>query len=212
VVEDFTFSGMAEVYSEGYVGKRGGLMLISNPSQYGHALVRAASDDLAGLRNDVKRVWTERLDTVYPFQAHFYDDIVRMRYGPLQDLGTITGGVAVLAILIAVLGLLSLAAFHVQQRVKEIGVRKALGATAVDVVVRLSRPFAVLVGGAALVATPVAWGLNAWWLRLLPDPVSVSAGVVGACVGGLVGLGVLTVATQALRATRIDPALTLRDE
>jgi putative ABC transport system permease protein len=213
VVGDFEFRGIGEVYSSGYVGTKGGeVMLVADPSRYDFALVRARSDDLAALRGDLEEMWTRRLETVYPFSARFYDDVLRMRHGPMQNFGVIVAGVAFLAILIAVLGLLSLAAYHVQRRTKEISVRKALGATATNVVVQLARPFAGLVLGATLGAIPVAWGLNAWWLRLLSDPVSVGGGVVGGCALALAGAGVLTVATQALRAARIDPARTLRDE
>jgi putative ABC transport system permease protein len=213
VVEDFEFSGVGEVYSSGYVAVEGGeVMLVADPSQYDFALVRARSDDLAGLRSDLKAMWTERLDTAYPFSARFYDDILHMRHGPMQNFGIIVTGVGGLAILIALLGLLSLAAYHADQRIKEVGVRKALGASATDVVTQLSRPFAGLVASAALVAAPIAWMLNAWWLQLLPDAVNVGGAVVAACTVGLVGLGVLTVATQTLRAARVDPARVLRSE
>jgi putative ABC transport system permease protein len=130
----------------------------------------------------------------------------------MQNFGIIVTGVGGLAILIALLGLLSLAAYHADQRIKEVGVRKALGASATDVVTQLSRPFAGLVASAALVAAPIAWMLNAWWLQLLPDAVNVGGAVVAACTVGLVGLGVLTVATQTLRAARVDPARVLRSE
>ena len=135
-----------------------------------------------------------------------------MRYGPLGDIASIIGGVALLAILIAALGLLSLAAYHVRTRTKEIGIRKALGAGVTDVVARLSRPFAVLVAGAALVAAPVAWMLNRWWLQQMTDSVGVRVEIVLLCVVGLVGVALLTIATQTVRAAQIDPAQTLRSE
>jgi putative ABC transport system permease protein len=213
VVENFDFTGSGDIYT-GMMGHTPDdpVILYADPDRYNHALVRARSDNLAALRTDLERAWMERLDTVYPFESRFYSDILRMRYGPLGDLASIVGGVALLAILIAALGLLSLAAYHVRTRVKEIGVRKALGASVLDVVTRLSRPFAVLVAGAAVVAAPVAWILNRWWLQWMTDAVNVSAGVVALCIVGLVGIALLTVATQTVRAARIDPATTLRDE
>jgi putative ABC transport system permease protein len=63
-----------------------------------------------------------------------------------------------------------------------------------------------------VVAAPVAWILNQWWLQLMADPVSVGVGIVVFCVVGLVGIALLTIATQTVRAARIDPARTLRDE
>ena len=213
VVDNFDFTGSGDIYTEvmGHTPDDP-VMLYADPDRYNHALVRARTDDLAGLRSELERVWTERLETVYPFESRFYDDVLRMRHGPLGNLASIVGGVALLAILIAALGLLSLAAYHVRTRTKEIGVRKALGASVTDVVARLSRPFAVLVAGAALVAAPVAWTLNQWWLQLMADSVEVRIGIVLLCVGGLVGIALFTVATQTVRAARIDPATTLRDE
>ena len=212
VVDNFDFTGAGDIYGNMGRARTDPLMLRADADQYAHALVRARTSDMAGVQSDLKQLWRERIDTAYPFESRFYDDVLRMRYGPLGDLASAVGGVAVLAILIALLGLLSLAAYHVRTRTKEIGVRKALGASVLDVVAHLSRPFALLVAGAAVVAVPVAWVLNRWWLQLMADPVGVRAGVVLVCVLGLVGVALLTIATQTLRAARIDPARTLRDE
>ena len=212
VVENFEYTGSGDIYGGGHHTKNDPVMLYADPDQYDHAIVRAQTNDLATLRGELERIWTERLDTMYPFESRFYDDVLRMRYGPLGDIASIIGGVALLAILIAALGLLSLAAYHVRTRTKEIGIRKALGAGVTDVVARLSRPFAVLVAGAALVAAPVAWMLNRWWLQQMTDSVGVRVEIVLLCVVGLVGVALLTIATQTVRAAQIDPAQTLRSE
>jgi putative ABC transport system permease protein len=212
VVDNFEFTGSGDVYGNMGRTRTDPVMLYAAPERYDHALVRARTSDVAGLQRDVKQQWKERLDTVYPFESRFYEDVLRMRYGPLGDLASLVGGVALLAILIAALGLLSLAAYHVQTRTKEIGVRKALGASIFEVVTQLSRPFALLVAGAAVVAAPVAWILNQWWLQLMTDAVEVRIGVVLLCVVSLIGISLLTIATQTVRAARIDPARTLRDE
>jgi ABC-type antimicrobial peptide transport system, permease component len=212
VVGNFDFMGAGDVYGNMGRARNDPMMLYADADRYDHALVRARTSDVARVQRDLKQLWRERLDTAYPFESRFYDDVLRMRYGPLGDLASGVGGVAILAILIALLGLLSLAAYHVRTRTKEIGVRKALGASVLDIVTHLSRPFAVLVASAAVVAVPVAWILNRWWLQLMADPVGVHAGVVLLCVLGLVGISFLTIATQTVRAARIDPATTLRDE
>jgi putative ABC transport system permease protein len=157
-------------------------------------------------------MWTAELETDYPFQARFYSDVIRERYGPLQDLASVVGFIAGLAILITLLGLLSIAAHHVKTRTKEIGIRKALGATASSLVVLLSQNYLRLVGIAAALTLPAAWYLNAQWLQYLPGPVSVGSGVMIGAVSGLFLLALLTVGSQTLRAARVDPTTTLRDE
>jgi putative ABC transport system permease protein len=212
VVENFESGGIAEVYSAGMVSASAPRMFLWAPEAVYHALVRSQSGDVAALRDQLETVWQTRLATDHPFSAQLYADVTRMRYGPLQDAAFMTSGVAGLAILIAILGLLSLAAHHVQTRRKEVGVRKALGARLHEVVVELSRDFAVLVVGAAVLATPVAWLLNQWWLQFMTDRVGVSVVVVSACVIALVGLSLLVIGSQTLRAARLNPVHALRDE
>jgi putative ABC transport system permease protein len=212
VVENFEYTGIAEVYAAGFAANDAPLMLRPDTKMYGHALVRARTGDVAGLRADLKALWTERLDTAHPFQARLYSDVTRMRYGPLEDASLMTACVAGLAILIALLGLLSLAAHHVQSRRKEVGVRKAMGATVREVMVTLSKGFAALVAGAALVAAPLAWLLNRWWLGFFSDGVTVHLGILGVCVIGLVALSLFVIGSQAIQVARLNPATTLRDE
>jgi putative ABC transport system permease protein len=187
-------------------------MLMANDSRLNHALVRASTDDVAGLRDALETTWTHRLDTAHPFNARLYDDVLRMRYGPMADMAYMTTGVAGLAILIALLGLLSLTAYQVQTRTKEIGIRKALGARVADVVLHLSKGFVGLVVAASVLAVPLAWMLNRWWLQFFSEQSALGVGLVASCTLTILGLAMLTVGSQTFRAARIDPAQTLRDE
>lgn len=212
VVENFESGGIAEVYGAGIVNETDPKMLYWLPDAADYALVRSQSGNLALLRDRLEKTWRTRLNTAHPFAARYYSDVTRMRYGPLEDAAFMTAGVAGLAILIAILGLLSLAAHHVQTRRKEIGIRKALGARVYEIVLELSKGFSLLVVGAALVATPLAWMLNRWWLQFFSDRVNVSSLVVAVCVSGLIGLALFVIGSQTIRAARVDPANTLRDE
>ncbi len=117
-----------------------------------------------------------------------------------------------LAIPVACLGLFGLATYTVQQRAKEISIRKALGATALQVVKLLSRNFVVLVGMAFVAALPVAHFAMSRWLSDFAFRTSLGVDVF--LWAGLLALGValLTVSTQAFRAARLDPAKTLRGD
>jgi putative ABC transport system permease protein len=212
VLDNFAFTGIGEVYGRGNASDDGPLMLMADASRLDHALVRARTDDVAGLRDALETTWTHRLDTAHPFNARLYDDVLRMRYGPMADMAYMTTGVAGLAILIALLGLLSLTAYQVQTRTKEIGMRKALGARVTDVVLHLSKGFVGLVVVASALAVPLAWLLNRWWLQFFSEPSALGVGLVAACTLTILGLAVLTVGSQTWRAARLDPATTLRDE
>lgn len=211
VVKDFAYAGIGEVYT-GESSTVGPMMLTGRSAAYEHALVRSGSPDLAATFDRLKALWTSDLGTERPFAARFYSDVLRMRYGPLQDTATFTAIITGLALLIALLGLFSIAAYTVQSRTKEIGIRKALGATAGGLVLQLSRRFVQLMAGAVVVALPLAWVLNHWWLQFLPDPVGVGTGAVALSVLALLAAALLTVGSQTLHAAHLNPATTLRDE
>jgi putative ABC transport system permease protein len=211
IVDDFPFMGI-ELYTPLGGQDVSPLLLHSAPSEYAYALVRSRTEDLARTQDRLHSIWTSELPTARPFRSRFYSDVTRMRYGPLRDLAYIAVGIALLTVFITVLGLLSIAAHHVRTRTKEIGIRKALGATVSSLVLLLSQDFLRLVGIAAVVTLPAAWLFNRWWLQFLPDPVSVGSGVLIGIVAGLLLLALLTVGSQTLRAARLDPVISLRDE
>ena len=116
------------------------------------------------------------------------------------------------ALAVAVLGLFGLASLTVAQRTKEIGVRKALGATAAQIVGLLSKEFAVIVGVAFLVAAPAAYVGAQRWLQDFAYHIELGP-LIFALAGGLtLAIALATVSIQTLRAARIDPAQTLRSE
>ena len=154
----------------------------------------------------------EQFDPAHPFEYNFVDVRMADAYQTDRAIGRIVGVASGLAILIACFGLFGLAAFTAERRRKEIGIRKALGATATGIVQLLSADFLKLVGIAFVVATPLAyWGMQQWLASFAYRiDLGVSVFVVAGSAALLIAL--LTVSTQALRAARIDPAQTLRSE
>jgi ABC-type antimicrobial peptide transport system permease subunit len=114
--------------------------------------------------------------------------------------------------LISSLGLLGTAVHMVERRRKEVGVRKALGATQKALVWLLSRRYVALVAGTSIVALPLAWLLNRAWLQVFAYRISVSPWVLGAAALVLGGIALAVIATQTFRAAGTDPAQVLRTE
>lgn len=148
----------------------------------------------------------------YPFEYSFLDEEFQQIYERDQTTGQMVNIFATLAILIACLGLFGLASYSTSQRIKEIGVRKVLGASAPSVVRLLVFDFAKWVLVANLFAWPLAWYVSNQWLegfayRVDVDPVLL---IVASLVA--LAISVLTVLTQTLSAARMNPATALRYE
>ena len=173
-------------------------------------LVRVPPGTAAGVMDALRGVWTDVLSTE-PFDATFLDDQLQSQYQTEQRLGTVVGIFSGLAILVACLGLFGLATYSTRQRRKEIGIRKAVGASVTSIVGLLSTDFLKLVAGAVILGTPVAYLAARQWLQNFAYHVDLGpTPFVLAAVGALAIAG-LTVSYHALRAARIDPARTLRD-
>jgi putative ABC transport system permease protein len=150
----------------------------------------------------------------YPemYDYSFLSDDWSALYRTERHLQQVTSVFAALAVVIACLGLFGLATYTARRRTKEIGIRKALGATVGHIVGLLSAAFLRRVGLAALVALPVAYVAVRVWLQQFADRVALSPWLFAAAVAAALTLAALTVSVQALRAARLDPVDALRDE
>ena len=147
-----------------------------------------------------------------PFEYHFLDEIIDWIYFNEQLTGKLLGVFSLLAIFVACLGLFGLAAFMVQSRTKEIGVRKVLGASTLHLVMLLSREFILLVLFANLIAWPIAYYLMRDWLSgfAYQTDLNVLPFVASAIMALIIAFG--TVSMQAIRAARSNPIDALRYE
>jgi trk system potassium uptake protein TrkA len=182
------------------------------------AVVKHLTDDLRTIARierpdqlDEERTFFDRV--VYPYAPRSYAYYKQTTYGPYRNLALVAGSVAFLAIFIVCLGLAALAAYIAQTRVKEIGVRKALGASEWSVVRRLTANYAWLVVGTAGVGLPLAWWLSArLWQPLFSSALDPNAGILVGSVSALGALVLMVVGWQVWRAARISPVEALRDE
>lgn len=173
--------------------------------------VRVNGDQLIGAREAIEATWQAFAPT-QPFQGRFLDDDLERLYLAEQRFGEVFGYFAGMAIIIACLGLFGLAAFTAEQRTKEIGVRKVLGASIPSVSALLAKEYVYLVLLANLIAWPTTYVVMLRWLDNFVYRIDLGVGVF--LLGTLVALTIalLTVSYQAIKAALADPVNVLRYE
>lgn len=147
-----------------------------------------------------------------PFDYYFLDDKYDQLYRAEQQYTLLFSLASGLAIFIACLGLFGLAAFTVEQRVKEIGIRKVLGASISQITLLLSKDFMVLVFVAFLIATPLAWYAMHQWLLDFAYRTEISWWIFGIAGGIAVLIASITVSSQSIKAAHSNPVNSLRSE
>ncbi|MGA0559512.1 ABC transporter permease [Larkinella sp. VNQ87] len=202
VVRDFHFRSLHERITPLV------MVLGKNP---GTLIVKVKTPDVAGLLSSLKAQWTA-FKTDQPFAYSFMDERFMKTYEAEQKIGQILGIFSGLTIFVACLGLLGLAIFTAEQRTKEIGVRKVLGASVASIVGMLSKDFLKLVLVALTLASPLAWfGLEKWlqsfeYRIALEWWLFVPVGLLAMAVAGL------TISFQSIKAALVNPVRSLRAE
>ncbi|MBW8242487.1 ABC transporter permease [Muricauda oceani] len=171
-----------------------------NPNQ-------SASQNLAV----IERVFKEHFPNI-PFQYDFVDEEYAEKFASEERIGTLSGIFTALAILISCLGLFGLTSFVAEQRTKEIGVRKVLGASVFNVWNMLSKDFLKLVIISCFIAVPIAYYVMNGWLQEYPYRVILKWWIFGLAMLGALAVTVLTVSFQAIRAAKSNPVKSLRTE
>jgi len=153
-----------------------------------------------------------RNDPEDPFEYHFLDDQLALFYVEDERRQTLLSWTAVAAIFVACLGLFGLATYSIEQRIKEIGVRKVLGASVPGLVTLLSRDFLKLVLIAGAIAFPIGWWATDRWLQEYAYHVEVEWWVYVLAGGLAISIALLTIGSQAIKAARANPVTSLRSE
>jgi len=178
---------------------------------WGSLTVHSSTKSYRELLSRIESVWKKDIPGV-PFEYAFLDEQVQKMYESDQTMTRIINAFTGIAILISCLGLFGLAAFSAEQRHKEIGIRKVLGASVPGVIVLLSGDFLKLVGIAFLIATPLSWWAMNRWLMDFAYHIPLSWWMFG--LGGLTTtfIALATVSSQAFCAATVNPVRTLRSE
>ncbi|WP_266368329.1 ABC transporter permease [Tellurirhabdus rosea] len=147
-----------------------------------------------------------------PFEAFFLEENYIRQYRSEQQYSIVFTAASALAIFIACLGLFGLATFMAEQRTKEIGIRKVLGASGTSIVTLLARDFLKLVLIAIIIASPLAWWAAQRWLQDFAFRTDLNGWIFAAAGGLAVLIALLTVSFQAIKAALVNPVKSLRTE
>jgi len=161
--------------------------------------------------NILKRAW-QAVAPNQDFEYHFLDQSLASAYEQEQKSATVVKIASALSIFIACMGLFGLATLTVTRRTKEIGIRKVLGANALQLVRLLSRDFVFLVLVAALIAFPIAWWAIQKWLSDFAYRTTVGWWVFALAALASIIIALLTISAQSLKAAMMNPVKSLRTE
>jgi putative ABC transport system permease protein len=159
----------------------------------------------------IETIWTQ-FAPARLFEYFFMDDDLDRLYRAEATLGQVAMAFAVLAIAIAALGLFGLVAYTISQRTKEIGIRKALGASVFSILALLSKDFIRLVGIAFVIALPVAYVCAHEWLSGFAYRTALHAWVFGAAGSLALAVALITVSVQSIRVAQANPADSLQQD
>ncbi|MEP6749693.1 MAG: ABC transporter permease [Bacteroidota bacterium] len=203
VVKDFTYKSMHD--------KIGPLVVFNNPLWRNQFVVRTQAKNASLALAGIEKVWKEYIPGS-PFEYSFLDETFNTLYQEDQQTSFLILVFAAIAIVISGLGLFSLAAFAAEQRTKEIGIRKVLGATIAGITTLLSKDFIKLVCISILIASPVAWWAMNKWLENFAYRITISWWMFAAA--GLLAMiiALFTISFQSIKAALANPVKALRSE
>lgn len=168
---------------------------------------RSASSSLAAIESIFKKINPDA-----PFEYNFEDEQYARKFTTEQRIGRFAGGFSLLALFISCIGIFGMASFVAEQRRKEIGVRKVLGASVLSVWKLLSKEFIVLVLISLVVAAPITYYFMQGWLQHYVYHTTISFWIFAAAGLGIVVITMLTVSYQTIRAALYSPVKSLRSE
>ncbi len=203
VVKNFHFSSLKEQLQP--------LVLMMSSPYVWTAYIRIDGRHTVETLDKIEKV-CKKYSPAYPFEYKFADSAYDELYKSEHIVGRIAAWFAILAVFISCLGLFGLATFSAERRVKEIGIRKVLGATAGDVVRLLSRDFLKLVLLGIAIATPVAWWATHRWLSDFPYRIELSWWIFVLAGSLSIAIAFITVSFQSVRAALSNPVKSLRSE
>jgi putative ABC transport system permease protein len=161
--------------------------------------------------SQIEELWKSQVANT-PFEYTFLDDDIQKQYLEDERISRIITYFTTIAILLCSLGLYGLSSFMAERRLKEIGVRKVMGASVTQIMGMMSREFVKLVLLAFVIATPLAWYAMTQWLQAFEYKTPLDISIFMFSGLGAIAIALLTVSYESLKAASADPARTLRNE
>jgi len=186
-------------------------LLLRLSNRFGKLSIRLKSDNIPATVDRVGETW-KTLAPNLPYTFTFLDQQYDKQYKADAQLGRVASVFSGLAIFVGCLGLLGLTSFSVERRVKEIGIRKVLGATIQNVMVLIAREFVVLIGIAFVIAVPVTWYLVGEWLNNFTEHIAIGAWPFVAAGLFVLTIACLTISWLSFNAASSNPTQALRNE
>ena len=203
VVKDFHFASMRHKIEP--------LVMFFDPEGGGNLAIKFAANNAGDAMEFIQSSWDEIFPNS-PIEFRFFDEEFGQQYASDERFGKLVFSFTWLAIFIACLGLFGLSAFTAEQKTKEIGVRKVLGASVTSIVSLLSKEFTKLIVVAMILASPIAYYMMQTWLKDFAYRIEINwFWFIVSAIGALL-IALLTVSYQSVRAAMINPAKSLRCE
>ena len=178
---------------------------------YSQAGIKLTTTDMSTAMRSIEKIW----NTTYPefvFEYKFLDEKIESFYKQESQLSSLYKVFAILAIFLSCLGLYGLASFMAVQRIKEVGIRKVLGASVSHVIYLFSKEFIILIGIAFVIASPIAWYFMNNWLQDYVYRINISWWIYAAGAFIAMVIALMTVSFQAIKAAIANPIKSLRTE
>ncbi|MGK7396183.1 MAG: ABC transporter permease [Candidatus Cyclobacteriaceae bacterium M3_2C_046] len=183
-----------------------------NPQSLKYANIKLTSSESAqNTLQQMQAAW-KVVDPVHPFEYKFFEEQMTGSYQLFNDIGKIIGFIAFLAIAISCFGLLGITTFSTESRLKEVGVRKVMGAKLSQIIFTLSKSLVLLVLISIVITTPFAYIVNNLWLQEMVNKTSFSFDIILIGVMLTLLLGLISVIFQTIKVAQTNPVVTLKSE
>jgi predicted permease len=203
VVKDFKTNSLRETTKP--------MLMASRNKDYNYVAIKIKSSNLASTKDAIQKIWDKNLPA-YANSSFYMDESINNFYHQEDQLSLLYTIFAGIAIFISCLGLYGLISFMAAQRIKEVGVRKVLGASVANILFLFSKEFTILIGIAFAIAAPLAWYLMNNWLSNFSYRINIGVGVfIIAALTSLV-IAWITVGYKSMKAALSNPVLSLRSE